>query len=90
MTAPVMFVLVQLRRRWRGWLGLALLVGVFAGGYSRQDLDRMHRQLSDLIGDGRLRNAVTATIPFDQLPRALQDLADNTVVGKLVLHVSDG
>ena len=23
------------------------LVGVFAGGYSRQDLDRMHRQLSD-------------------------------------------
>jgi hypothetical protein len=31
MTAPVMFVLVQLRRRWRGWLGLALLVGVFAG-----------------------------------------------------------
>jgi NADPH2:quinone reductase len=65
------------------------LVGVFAGGYSREDLDRMHLQLSDLIRDGRLRNAVTATIPFDQLPRALQDLADNTVVGKLVLDVSD-
>jgi ABC-type antimicrobial peptide transport system permease subunit len=26
-----MFVLVQLRGRWRGWLGLALLVGLFAG-----------------------------------------------------------
>jgi NADPH2:quinone reductase len=63
------------------------LVGVFAGGYSRQDLDRMHRQLSDLISTGKLRNAVTATIPFDQLPRGLQSLADNTVVGKLVLEV---
>jgi NADPH:quinone reductase len=63
------------------------LVGVFAGGYSRQDLDRMHRQLSDLISAGKLRNAVTATIPFDQLPRSLQSLADNTVVGKLVLEV---
>jgi NADPH2:quinone reductase len=66
------------------------LVGVFAGGYSREDLEGMHRRLSELIRDGLLRNAVTATIPFDQLPRALQDLADNTVVGKLVLAVSDG
>ena len=30
-TAPIMFVLVQLRSRWRGWLGLALVVGLFAG-----------------------------------------------------------
>jgi NADPH2:quinone reductase len=64
------------------------LVGVFAGGYSRQDLDRMHGQLSELIRDGRLHDAVTATIPFDQLPQALQNLADNAVVGKLVLDVS--
>ena len=64
------------------------LVGVFAGGYSRQDLERIHRELAALIRDGRLRNAVTAIVPFDQLPRALQDLADNTVVGKLVLEVT--
>ena len=32
MAAPMMFVLVQLRGRWRGWLGLALVVGLFAGG----------------------------------------------------------
>ena len=31
MTAPVMFLLVQLRGRWPGWLGLALLVGLFGG-----------------------------------------------------------
>jgi NADPH2:quinone reductase len=64
------------------------LVGVIAGGYSRQDLERIHRQLSELVRDGRLRNAVTATIPFDQLPRALQSLADNKVIGKLVLDAT--
>lgn len=31
MAAPVLFLLAQLRSRWRGWLGLALLVGLFAG-----------------------------------------------------------
>jgi NADPH2:quinone reductase len=64
------------------------LVGVIAGGYSRQDLERIHRQLSELIQDGRLRNAVTATIPFDQLPQGLQGLADNKVIGKLVLDAT--
>jgi NADPH2:quinone reductase len=64
------------------------LVGVIAGGYSRQDLERIHRQLSELIQDGRLRNAVTATIPFDQLPQGLQSLADNKVIGKLVLDAT--
>jgi len=64
------------------------LVGVFAGGYARADLDRMHRQLSDLIADGRLRNAVTATVGFADLPRSLQSLANNAVIGKLVLDVA--
>ena len=64
------------------------LVGVFAGGYSRRELDRIHRELCGLIRNGLLRNTVTATVPFDQLPPALQSLADNTVVGKLVLDVT--
>ena len=64
------------------------LVGVFAGGYARADLDRMHQQLSELIADGRLRNAVTATVAFDDLRGAVQSLADNAVIGKLVLDVA--
>jgi NADPH2:quinone reductase len=64
------------------------LVGVFAGGYARADLDRMHQQLSDLIADGRLHNAVTATVAFGDLRRAVQSLADNAVIGKLVLDVA--
>jgi len=61
------------------------LVGVFAGGYSRAELDGIHANLSALVADGRLVNAVTSEIPFDDLPVALQRMADRGVVGKLVL-----
>jgi NADPH:quinone reductase len=61
------------------------LVGVFAGGYGREELDRIHARLASLVADGRLRNAVTAQIPFDELSTALQRVADRGVVGKLVL-----
>jgi NADPH:quinone reductase len=61
------------------------VVGVFAGGYSRAELDDIHADLSELVADGRLRNAVTAEVPFDDLPNALQQMADRSVVGKLVM-----
>jgi NADPH2:quinone reductase len=61
------------------------LVGVFAGGYGREELDGIHARLATLVTDGRLRNAVTAQIPFDELRTALQRVADRAVVGKLVL-----
>jgi NADPH2:quinone reductase len=61
------------------------LVGVFAGGYSRDELDEIYEQLNDLVYEGKLRNAVQAEIPFDDLPAAVQRLADRAVVGKLVM-----
>jgi NADPH:quinone reductase len=61
------------------------LVGVFAGGYARDQLDAIHARLSALIKDGRLRNAVTAEVPFGDLPAAVQRLADRSVIGKLVM-----
>jgi NADPH2:quinone reductase len=61
------------------------LLGVFAGGFSRDELDNMHAQLAKLISEGSLRNAVTAQIPFEELPGALQQMADRAVVGKRVL-----
>ena len=61
------------------------LVGVFAGGYGRVELDAIHAQLSALVADGQLRNAVTAEVPFGDLPAGLQELADRGVVGKRVL-----
>jgi NADPH2:quinone reductase len=61
------------------------LVGVFAGGYARDELDAIHANLAALVADGRLRNAVTAEIPFADLPVALQQMADRGVVGKRVV-----
>ncbi len=61
------------------------LVGVFAGGYTRAELDEIHAQLAALVSDGRLRNAVTDQVSFDDLPAALQRMADRGVVGKLVM-----
>jgi NADPH2:quinone reductase len=61
------------------------LVGVFAGGYAREELDAIHANLAILIAEGRLRNAVTAQIPFDELNSALHRMAQGGVVGKWVL-----
>ena len=61
------------------------LVGVFAGGYSRGELEAVHAKLSELLSAGRLRCAVTEHVAFDELPRALQRLANREVIGKLVL-----
>ncbi len=61
------------------------LVGVFAGGYSRDELDAIHSKLSNLVSSGRLQNAVTAKVPFADLPSALQRLADRSVIGKMVM-----
>ena len=61
------------------------LIGVYAGGYSSEELDNIHANLAGLVGEGRLRNAVTGEVPFDELPGALQHMADGRVVGKRVL-----
>ena len=63
----------------------ASLVGVFAGGQSPAELAETHGALSRLVDNGGLRNAVTAMPTFDELPSALQRLADRRVVGKLVM-----
>jgi len=61
------------------------IVGVFAGGHTCAELDDVHGRLAGLVADGRLQNAVTAEVPFDDLPGALQRMADRSVVGKLVM-----
>ena len=63
----------------------ASLVGVFAGRHSAVEIEAIHAELSGLVADGRLRNAVTAIPSFAELPAALQRQAERAVVGKLVL-----
>jgi NADPH2:quinone reductase len=61
------------------------LVGVYAGDYSRDELDAIHAELSGFVSSGQLQNAVTTQVPFDDLPSALQRLADRSVIGKMVM-----
>ena len=61
------------------------LVGVFAGGYTHHELEDIHAHLCRLVSSGQLTNAVTAEVSFDELPGALQRVADRQVVGKLVM-----
>jgi NADPH2:quinone reductase len=63
----------------------ATLMGVLAAGNSRAELDNIHASLAALVGEGGLRNAVTERIPFDDLPGALQRMADRRVIGKMVM-----
>jgi NADPH2:quinone reductase len=61
------------------------IIGVLAAGYSRAELCDIHARLSELIAGGALRTTVTETVPFDELPAALQRVADRAVVGKAVM-----
>lgn len=61
------------------------IVGVFAGAYSRAELEAVHAKLSDLVNAGRLQRTATERVAFDELPRALQRLGNRAVNGKLVL-----
>jgi NADPH:quinone reductase len=63
----------------------ASLVGVYAGGYTRAELDHIHAELSALVSGGQLASPVTEEVAFLDLPSALQRMADRAVVGKLVL-----
>jgi NADPH2:quinone reductase len=78
--------------RWPQWhthrfvVSNTSLVGVIAGGKSRQQMDEIHAELSALLASGRLRNAVTARVPFDELPSGVQRVADRAVIGKLVME----
>jgi NADPH2:quinone reductase len=61
------------------------LVGVIAGGQSRAELREIHAALTELLDAGRLRTAVTRSVPFDQLPDALGRMAGRGLIGKQVL-----
>jgi NADPH2:quinone reductase len=66
----------------------ASVVGVFAGGYSRQRLDEMHRRMSELIASGELHSTVTHQASFEDVPHALERLASRDAVGKSVVLVA--
>jgi NADPH2:quinone reductase len=63
----------------------ASLVGVFAGGHDRAELEAIHAALAGLLADGSLRPPAPVVHAFGHLPAALRAVADREVVGKSVL-----
>ena len=60
------------------------LVGVYAGGHTREEDEADHEALLDLFARGRLQPFATAHA-FEDLPTAISAVADGSAVGKQVL-----
>jgi NADPH2:quinone reductase len=67
----------------------ASIVGVYAGGQTREEADADHESLLALAADGRLAGA-TGVVPFGSLPDALDAVDRSEAIGKLVLQVGGG
>ena len=73
-------------------LNLALLkscqiVGVFLGAATKREPDSLQetrRELFELVASGRLEVPISRSYKLDEIPRALRDLLDRKVVGKIV------
>ncbi len=62
------------------------LVGVFAGGWSREEDEADHEALLALHAEGKLTGFATVH-PFEELPVAIASIADGTAIGKMVLEL---
>jgi len=61
------------------------LVGVYAGGYSREENEADHEALLARWEQGHLRGTGTTVVPFDALPDAVALVDEGRAVGKVVV-----
>lgn len=64
----------------------ASLVGVYAGGLTREESDADHEALLALAEGGQLAGPATI-MAFEQLPEAVDAVADGSAVGKVVVRI---
>jgi NADPH2:quinone reductase len=62
----------------------ASIVGTIAGGFDRDYMVSMHRELLELHAQGKIRVAIDRRIGFEKIADGLQDLADRKVKGRVV------
>lgn len=61
------------------------VLGVYAGGYSAEEVQGFHARLGELVAAGSLRGTVTERVPFGELPAALTRLGERRLAGKAAL-----
>jgi NADPH:quinone reductase len=64
----------------------ASVVGVYAGGYTREENEADHEALLALATQGVLAGFAT-TVPFDDLDRAVEAVASGRAIGKMVVQI---
>ena len=64
------------------------IMGVYAGAYTREEHDAMHREITVLVDRGDLVVPVQRTVGFDDIPEALEEVAEARVLGRTVALVS--
>jgi NADPH2:quinone reductase len=55
---------------------------------SHADGERVHARILDMVRDGRVRPVVGRETAFEELPAALQSMADRRTVGRVVVRVA--
>ena len=66
----------------------ASVVGVFWGDFAKRETERNHaafEQMVGWIGEGKLKPYVSARYPLEETGRALRDMAERRVIGKVVI-----
>jgi NADPH2:quinone reductase len=61
------------------------IVGVFTGAYARAELEDVYDELARLVRAGRIGRAAATVAPFDELPAALERVAQRAAMGKVVV-----
>ena len=65
----------------------ASVVGVFVGAYGKPFLEKVHDRLLARWREGAIQGQVECEIPFEEIPAALEKLAQRRSAGKTVVRV---
>jgi NADPH:quinone reductase-like Zn-dependent oxidoreductase len=63
------------------------VVGVFVGAYGPEEMRACHDAVSELFAAGRLEVVPGPKVGFDDVPDALQAIADRRALGKTVVRI---
>ena len=61
------------------------MVGVYVGAYSKPYTSEVSKALVSLWREKKIRSVVTKRVSFEDVPSALEDIANRRATGKIVI-----
>ena len=65
--------------------GNSSAIGVYVGAYGRTRIETVHHEILPMVADGSLTSLATERVGFEELPVALNAVADRSALGKYAL-----